>query len=203
MLATLCTVRNAIGIYEHLTTAAILLGDLCELFKIVVPVVVKNYKLIVLFELSNKSVDISDLLTGCGDYREFGIRSSDILLKLGRIYDDLVKSVIRCFTQVIAENIVDISLGDGGVCKGISDRHISVIKKLYCIIYLSHSGISVQSTSTVPECGCKAAEAGSDLNSVMEIFGVLTQYVYKIEIELPMLIKIRNMELHFHKKNSF
>ena len=103
---------------------------------------------------------------------------------------------------MVAELVLQILLGKSRVCKGVSYRDVSVIKRLYRAFDLRLKRQTAKGAPTVPERGREAAVAGSNLYIVLKKFRVLLDHINEIQIQILMYPYIRNVKLCFHFKCS-
>ena len=118
VLLSALAVGCAVWIHKYLYL--VLMRKSFQLIKAVVPVIVENYQLIVLFQLRKKSVSVLYLLHRGGYERITGIILSYVILQHGNIHDYLVKTVFRNSRNHVAEWVGKMYLLYKRICKGIS-----------------------------------------------------------------------------------
>ena len=155
MLLSPLAVGCAIWIYKQLYL--ILVGQSFKLVKSVVPVVIEDNKLIILFKLCKKCCLVLKLLHSRRNKRIQRVILSYVFLQHGHIHDYLVKSVFRNSRNHIAERVRQIFFSDKRIGECISDRYSTGIVLFYDTVdeltpYRTH-----RSSSAVPRSGRKAA----------------------------------------------
>ena len=129
---------------------AVFLRYLFKALEVVVPVVIENHQLVVLFKLAHERVVILYLLYGRGHERVLGVLLAYVLLKEGQIYYNLVKAVFRHAAKLVAERVAQVALGERGVGERVTDWHSPFVKRADSVIDKRGRGSTRDSPAAVP-----------------------------------------------------